>query len=42
MRAFSAVVGLSRNEVAKQLVNRFGLAEAAGAHMAEFGVGTPC
>lgn len=41
MRAFHDVVGLSRNEVAKQLVERFGLAEAAGAHMAEFGVGTP-
>lgn len=41
MIAFRDVVGLSRNEVATALVERFGLAEAAGAHMAEFGVSTP-
>ena len=41
MAAFRDVVGLSRNEVATALVERFGLAQAAGARMAEFGVGTP-
>ena len=41
MDAFRDVVGLSRNEVATTLVERFGLAEAAAARMAEFGVGTP-
>ncbi len=41
MSAFRDVVGLSRNEVATALVERFGLAEAAGARMAEFGVSIP-
>jgi len=41
MSAFPDVVGLSRNEVATALVERFGLAAAAAARMAEFGVGTP-
>lgn len=41
MGAFRDVVGLSRNEVAMTLVERFGLAEAAGGHMADFGVSTP-
>jgi HAD superfamily hydrolase (TIGR01509 family) len=41
MDAFRDVVGLSRNEVATALIERFGLAQAAGARMAEFGVGTP-
>jgi len=39
--AFRDVVGLSRNEVATTLVERFDLAEAAGARRAEFGVNTP-
>lgn len=39
--AFRDVVGLSRNEVATALVERFGLAEAARGRMAEFGVSTP-
>lgn len=41
LAAFRDVVGLSRNEVATALVERFGLAQAAGARMAEFGVDTP-
>ena len=41
MIAFRDVVGLSRNEVATALAERFGLAEAAAARMAEFGVNTP-
>jgi len=39
--AFPDVVGLSRNEVATALVERFGLAPAAAERMAEFGVNTP-
>ncbi|MEI2691771.1 MAG: hypothetical protein V9H69_19550 [Anaerolineae bacterium] len=39
--AFKDVVGLSRNEVATALVERFRLAGAAEARMAEFGVSTP-
>lgn len=41
MTAFRDVVGLSRNEVATALIERFGLAQAARARMAEFGVSTP-
>ncbi|MGC8782078.1 MAG: glucose-6-phosphate dehydrogenase [Anaerolineae bacterium] len=41
MSAFRDVVGLSRNEVATALVERFGLAQAAAARMAEFSVSTP-
>ena len=41
MATFREVVGLSRNEVAQTLVERFDLAEAARARMAEFGVSTP-
>jgi phosphoglycolate phosphatase-like HAD superfamily hydrolase len=41
MAAFRDVVGLSRNEVATALIERFALAQAAGTRMAEFGVGTP-
>lgn len=41
LTAFRDVVGLSRNEVATMLVERFGLANAAAARMAEFGVATP-
>lgn len=41
MVAFKDVVGLSRSEVATVLVERFGLAAAAEARMAEFGVSTP-
>ncbi|MBI3960974.1 MAG: HAD family phosphatase [Chloroflexi bacterium] len=41
MAAFRDVVGLSRNEVATTLVERFGLAQAAGERMTEFGVDTP-
>ncbi|NIN95852.1 MAG: HAD-IA family hydrolase [Anaerolineae bacterium] len=39
--AFTDVVGLSRRDVATSLVERFGLEDAAEAHMAEFGVNTP-
>jgi HAD superfamily hydrolase (TIGR01509 family) len=39
--AFQDVVGLSRNKVAKALVNRFHLAERARERMPEFGVQTP-
>lgn len=41
LSAFEDVVGLSRSEVATALLERFGLAEAAAARMAEFGVNTP-
>jgi beta-phosphoglucomutase len=41
VEAFKDVVGLSRNEVAMRLLQRFGLEEAARARMAEFGVDTP-
>jgi beta-phosphoglucomutase len=41
MEAFKEVVGLSRQEVATALMERFGLEEAARACMAEFGVNTP-
>lgn len=41
LAAFKDVVGLSRSEVATALVERFGLAAAAAARMAEFGVSTP-
>lgn len=41
VEAFKDVVGLSRNEVAVKLLQRFGLEEAARARMAEFGVNTP-
>lgn len=39
--AFTDVVGRSRRDVAISLVERFGLEDAAGARMAEFGVSTP-
>jgi len=39
--AFKEVVGLSRREVAKALIQRFGLEEAAQARIAEFGVDAP-
>lgn len=39
--AFKDLVGLSRREVAKGLIERFGLGEAARSRMAEFGVDTP-
>ena len=39
--AFRDVVGLSRQEVATTLVERFDLKDAAQARMAEFGVATP-
>lgn len=41
LAAFKDVVGLSRSEVATALVERFGLAAAAEARMAEFNVATP-
>jgi beta-phosphoglucomutase len=41
MEAFKDVVGRSRQEVATVLVERFGLAEAAGRRMGEFGVFKP-
>jgi beta-phosphoglucomutase len=41
IEAFKEVVGLSRQEVAIALVERFGLKENARARMAEFGVSTP-
>jgi HAD superfamily hydrolase (TIGR01509 family) len=41
VEAFKDVVGLSRREVAAQLVSRFGLEETARARMGEFGVHTP-
>jgi beta-phosphoglucomutase len=40
-QAFKEVVGLSRQEVATALMQRFGLEGAALARMAEFGVNTP-
>jgi beta-phosphoglucomutase len=39
--AFGDLVGLSRQEVAVDLMRRFELEDAARARMAEFGVGTP-
>jgi len=41
VEAFKDFVGLSRQEVAKGLMQRFGLEAAARARMAEFGVSTP-
>lgn len=41
LAAFKDVVGLSRSEVTTALLERFGLAAAAEARMAEFGVATP-
>jgi len=41
LEAFGEVVGLSRQEVATTLLERFGLEEAARARMEGFGVGTP-
>ena len=41
VEAFKDVGGLSRHEVATQLVSRFGLEETARARMDEFGVSTP-
>ncbi|MBO0778369.1 MAG: HAD family phosphatase [Ktedonobacteraceae bacterium] len=41
VEAFKEVVGLSRQEVAKGLLQRFGLEAAACARMAEFGVSSP-
>jgi beta-phosphoglucomutase len=41
MEAFKEVVGLSRQEVATALVERFGLEHLARARMAEFGVSSP-
>ena len=41
LRAFKDVVGMSRQDVALMLLQRFGLEEAARARMTEFGVGTP-
>lgn len=41
MEAFKDVVGLPRQEVASELVERFGLGEAASAHMEPYGVATP-
>jgi beta-phosphoglucomutase len=41
VEAFKDVVGLSRQEVAKGLLQRFGLEAAARARMAEFGVSSP-
>lgn len=40
MEAFKDVVGLSRREVATQLVERFGLEETASRRMEAYGVGT--
>jgi len=39
--AFKDVVGLSRREVSRTLLNRFALEEPASRHMGEFGVSTP-
>lgn len=41
MEAFKEVVGLSRREVAKALIQRFALEETSRLRMAEFGVDTP-
>jgi len=41
VEAFKDVVGLSRQEVAMALLQRFGLEAAARARMAEFGVSAP-
>src|SRR5947209_14029748 len=41
IEAFKDLVGLSRQEVAVALMQRFSLEEAARAHMVEFGVDTP-
>lgn len=41
VEAFKDVVGLSRREVARALMDRFGLEEAAREHMAKFRVSTP-
>jgi phosphoglycolate phosphatase-like HAD superfamily hydrolase len=41
VEAFKAVVGLPRREVARALVERFGLYKAARARMDEFGVKQP-
>src|SRR5712692_9301173 len=41
VEAFKDVVGLSRQEVATALLQRFGLEAAARARMAEFGVSAP-
>ncbi len=41
VEAFKEVVGLSRQEVAAALMERFGLKDAARARMTEFGVSTP-
>ncbi|NVM25255.1 MAG: HAD family phosphatase [Desulfobacterales bacterium] len=41
IEAFKEVVGLSRQEVATTLMERFKLAEAARSRMGEFGVSTP-
>jgi len=41
LEAFKDVVGLSRQEVAVRLVERFGLSEVARSRMGEFGVSTP-
>lgn len=38
---FKTVVGLSRNEVARAILTRFTLTEAAAQHMADYGVSTP-
>lgn len=41
VEAFKEVVGISRQEVASALLERFGLGEAAARRMAEFGVSSP-
>lgn len=41
IEAFKQVVGLSRRKVAKSLLERFGLEQAAAARMEEFGVSAP-
>lgn len=41
VKAYKDLVGRSRRDVAASLVDRFGLEEAAGRRMEEFGVGTP-
>jgi beta-phosphoglucomutase len=41
VEAFKELVGLPRREVAQDLIERFGLDEAARSRMTEFGVGTP-
>jgi len=41
IEAFKDVVGLSRQEVAMALIERFGLEEAVRGRMAGFGVATP-